>query len=174
MYGVYSKIWIIGFINCSVQELLKLPTKVSRCSYSGSYCCDTLKPCQTINLWRWHRCAAATIVALWCLELWLLKDCARCCKDDMFPTSNVMSYQDYRAHNSKGYLGGNTYDLSSPREARSFHELRRYHTRPLRLNWGPKDVHFGKRHFWDLNINVRIFIFFGITRRNFFMFWVFH
>ena len=42
----------------------------------------------------------------------------------------------------------------------AFHELRRYHTRPLRLNWGPGNVHFGKRHFWDLNINVRIFIYF--------------
>ena len=41
--------------------------------------------------------------------------------------------------------------------ARAFHKLRRYHTRPLRLNWGPQKVHFGKRHFWDLNINVRIF-----------------
>ena len=38
-----------------------------------------------------------------------------------------------------------------------FHELRRYYTRPLRLNWGPENVHFGKRRFWDLNINVRIF-----------------
>ena len=27
--------------------------------------------------------------------------------------------------------------LSSPREAQAFHELRRFHTRPLRLNWGP-------------------------------------
>ena len=48
-----------------------------------------------------------------------------------------------------------------PRFARAFHKLRRYHTRPLRLNWGPENVHFAKRHFWDLNINVR---------RNFFMF----
>ena len=44
-----------------------------------------------------------------------------------------------------------------PRGARAFHELRRYHTRPLRLNWGPENVHFGKTHFWDLNINVRIY-----------------
>ena len=51
--------------------------------------------------------------------------------------------------------------LSSPREARAFHELRRYHTRPLRLNWGPENVHFRKTQFWDPNINVRIFIFFG-------------
>ena len=29
----------------------------------------------------------------------------------------------------------------------------------LRLKWGPKNVHFGRRHFWDLNINVRILIF---------------
>ena len=43
--------------------------------------------------------------------------------------------------------------LSSPRGARAFHELRRYHTMPLRLNWGPKNVHFGKRHFRDPNIN---------------------
>ena len=33
-------------------------------------------------------------------------------------------------------------NLSSPRGARAFHELRRYHTRPLRLNWGPENVHF--------------------------------
>ena len=46
--------------------------------------------------------------------------------------------------------------LSSPREARAFHELRRYHTRPLRLNWGPKNVHFRKTQLWDPNINVRI------------------
>ena len=26
--------------------------------------------------------------------------------------------------------------------APAFHKLRRYHTRPLRLNWGPKNVHF--------------------------------
>ena len=48
--------------------------------------------------------------------------------------------------------------LSSPRGALAFHELRRYHTRPLRLNWGPENVHFGKTHFWDPNINVRIFL----------------
>ena len=41
-----------------------------------------------------------------------------------------------------------------------FIKLRRYHTRPLRLNWGPENVHFEKTHFWDLNINVRILIFF--------------
>ena len=27
------------------------------------------------------------------------------------------------------------------------HELRRYDTRPLRLNWGPGNVHFGKTRF---------------------------
>ena len=36
--------------------------------------------------------------------------------------------------------------LSSPRGARAFDELRRYHTRPLWLNWGPESVHFGKTH----------------------------
>ena len=51
--------------------------------------------------------------------------------------------------------------LSSPHGARAFHELRRYHTRPLQLNWGPKNVHFEKAHFLDPNINVSIFIFFG-------------
>merc|ERR1712127_1057863 len=51
--------------------------------------------------------------------------------------------------------------LLSPREARAFHELRRYHTRSLRLNWGPENVHFRKTQFWDPNINVKIFIFFG-------------
>ena len=49
--------------------------------------------------------------------------------------------------------------LSSPRGAPAFHKLRRYHTRPLPLNWGPENVLFGKTHFWDPNINVRIFIF---------------
>ena len=38
----------------------------------------------------------------------------------------------------------------------AFHELRRYHTRPIRLNWGPKNVHFGKTQFRDPNINVKI------------------
>ena len=46
--------------------------------------------------------------------------------------------------------------LSSPREARAFHKLSRYHTRPLRLNCGPKNVHFRKTQFWDPNINDRI------------------
>ena len=37
----------------------------------------------------------------------------------------------------------------------AFHELRRYHTRPLQLNWGPENVHFRKTLIWDTNINVR-------------------
>ena len=45
--------------------------------------------------------------------------------------------------------------LSSPRGAWAFDELRRYHTRPLRLNWGPENVHFGKTLFRDLNIDAR-------------------
>merc|ERR1712127_863171 len=45
--------------------------------------------------------------------------------------------------------------LSSPHKARAFHELRRYHTRPLRFNWGPENVHFRKTQFWNPNINVR-------------------
>ena len=49
--------------------------------------------------------------------------------------------------------------LSSPRGAWAFDELRRYHNRPLQLNWGPENVHFGKMHFRDPNINARIFIF---------------
>ena len=49
--------------------------------------------------------------------------------------------------------------LSSPRGARAFHELRRYHTRPSRFNWGPKNVHFGKTHFRDPNSNAEIFCF---------------
>ena len=49
--------------------------------------------------------------------------------------------------------------LSSPRGARAFHVLRRYHNRPLQLNWGPENVHFGKTHFWDPNINVKFFFF---------------
>ena len=46
--------------------------------------------------------------------------------------------------------------------------LRRYHTRLLRLNWGPENVHFGKTHIRDPNISARI------TRRNFFLCCVFH
>ena len=38
--------------------------------------------------------------------------------------------------------------LSSPRGAWAFDELRTYHTRPLRLNWGPENIRFGKRIFW--------------------------
>ena len=38
--------------------------------------------------------------------------------------------------------------LSSPSGVWGFDELRKYHTRPLRLNWGPKNVHFGNTHFW--------------------------
>ena len=34
------------------------------------------------------------------------------------------------------------YFLSSTREARAFHKLRRYYTRPLRLDWGPKNGRF--------------------------------
>ena len=49
----------------------------------------------------------------------------------------------------KFVLGGRIkeLELSSPREARAFHELRRYHTRPLQLNWGPENVHLEKRDF---------------------------
>ena len=62
-----------------------------------------------------------------------------------------------------------------PRGARAFHELRRYHTRPLRLNWGPENVHFGKRHFWDLNINVNIFFVENLKNYQTQLFlWVFH
>ena len=37
--------------------------------------------------------------------------------------------------------------LSSPHGAWAFDELLRYHTRPLRFNWGHGNVHFGKMHF---------------------------
>ena len=37
--------------------------------------------------------------------------------------------------------------VSSPREARAFHELRRNHTRPLWLNWDPKMYILEKRIF---------------------------
>ena len=46
--------------------------------------------------------------------------------------------------------------LSSPCGALAFHELRRYNTRPLRLDWGPENVHFGKTHFWYLNFDARV------------------
>ena len=39
--------------------------------------------------------------------------------------------------------------LSSPREARAFKELKRYHTRPNRFNGSPKKVYFGKTYFRD-------------------------
>ena len=57
---------------------------------------------------------------------------------------------------------------------RAFDELRKYHTRPLRLNWGPENVHFGKTHFTDPEINARILKIKKITRRNSFTFCVFH
>ena len=44
-----------------------------------------------------------------------------------------------------------------PRGEWAFDELRRYHTRTLQLNWGPKNVHFGKTHFWDLNFDASFF-----------------
>ena len=54
---------------------------------------------------------------------------------------------------------------SSNQGRAGFDELKRYHTRPLRFNWGPENVHFGKTHFWDPNINVRIFIFLGKLKK---------
>ena len=53
--------------------------------------------------------------------------------------------------------------LSSPAKLggpQAFDELRRYHTRPLQFNWGPKNVHFRKIHFRDANIDAKVFIFF--------------
>ena len=48
--------------------------------------------------------------------------------------------------------------LHSPYQARkAFDELRRYHTRPIRLNWAPENVHFGKTYFKDPNIDAWIF-----------------
>ena len=44
--------------------------------------------------------------------------------------------------------------LSSLRGAWAFDEIRRYHTRPLRFNWGPENVHFGETHFRDPNIDI--------------------
>ena len=46
------------------------------------------------------------------------------------------------------HLNGLT--LSSPRGAWAFDELRTFHTRPSQFNWGPKNLHFGRRHFMDL------------------------
>ena len=48
-------------------------------------------------------------------------------------------------------------NLSSPRGAWDFNELRRYHTRPSQFNWGPENVHFGNPHFRDPNIDARVF-----------------
>ena len=58
-----------------------------------------------------------------------------------------------RQYHENGGVAGTFY------QARANYELRRYHTRPLRINWGPENVHYGKTHFWDPNINVRIFMF---------------
>ena len=44
--------------------------------------------------------------------------------------------------------------------ARAFDELRRYHARPLRLNWGPKNVHFVKTHFRKPDIDASFFFIF--------------
>ena len=35
-------------------------------------------------------------------------------------------------------------------------KLRRYHTRPLPFNWGPENLHLGKTHFRDPNIDARV------------------
>ena len=48
-------------------------------------------------------------------------------------------------------------DLSSPRGAWAFDELRRYHTRPLRINWGPENVNFRKTYFREPNMDAKIF-----------------
>ena len=47
--------------------------------------------------------------------------------------------------------------LSSPHGAGALDELRRYPHRTRPFNWDPKNVHFGKRHFNDLNISTRTF-----------------
>ena len=47
--------------------------------------------------------------------------------------------------------------LSSPNEARTFDELRKYQTRTHQFKWGHENVHFGKMHFRNPNINIRIF-----------------
>ena len=46
------------------------------------------------------------------------------------------------------------WSLSSPHEARA-PKLRRYHTRPLRFSWDPENVHFGKTHLRDPNMDAR-------------------
>ena len=52
--------------------------------------------------------------------------------------------------------------FSSPRKARAFNELRRYHTRPRWFNCGPENVHFGKTHLKNLNINAKILFIFCV------------
>ena len=47
-----------------------------------------------------------------------------------------------------------------PSKSRAFNESRRYHTRIIRLNWGPKNVHSWNTHFRDSNDDARILIFF--------------
>ena len=49
-----------------------------------------------------------------------------------------------RAVSSIFYVLRHPLKLSSPRGAWAFDVLKRYHTRPLQFNWGPKNVHFGK------------------------------
>ena len=46
--------------------------------------------------------------------------------------------------------------LLSPRKDRAFKELRIYYIRPSWYSWGPKNVHFGKKDFRYLNINLKM------------------
>ena len=46
----------------------------------------------------------------------------------------------------------------SPCRAWAFDELGRYHTRPLQLNWGPKNVYFVKTDFRDPYIDARVLL----------------
>ena len=43
-----------------------------------------------------------------------------------------------------------------PAQSAGFSRIKKIPYQPLRLNWGPENVHFGKKHLRDPNINARI------------------
>ena len=52
---------------------------------------------------------------------------------------------------------------SRPSKYRTFYKLWKYHTRSSRLNWRPKNVHFGKTHHWD---KILYFVYWGIKQAS--------
>ena len=50
--------------------------------------------------------------------------------------------------------------LIKPAQSAGFSRIKKIPYQAPPTHWGPENVHFRKRHFWDPNINVGIFIFF--------------